>query len=263
MIRRTYRYERKKSFRFYSLKKIFLAVLLIGLLFWSYYIFFVIGILNINEIILDLPESLTFKEELLKKEYLTKTKNNILLALLTQNDQSIFTIDGAFSGGKIEIDILKKNVYLKPILRNENSIWCDFEHTLCVSIDEDGFVIRNVNYTQSAALLTIESPKELLPLIKQNLKQSNIYFFIKEFNNLLLKNNFLPIKNEIINQTDFNVYLNNGFFLKVSSDIKAPEAFNFFMRLYENLDNKEKSNLEYIDLRIGNKVFYKLKSTTP
>jgi cell division septal protein FtsQ len=73
----------------------------------------------------------------------------------------------------------------------------------------------------------------------------------------------LPIRNEIINQTDFNVYLNNGFFLKVSSDIKAPEAFNFFMRLYENLDNKEKSNLEYIDLRIGNKVFYKLKSTTP
>lgn len=234
-------------------------ILLIGIFYGLYYLFFVLDITSINNVFVDLPQDFPVKSEELKQKYLEKNHYNILFSLINQSDQTIFQNFNEFVGGKTEVNLFKKEVYLIPIIRTENAIWCVLEHDLCFSIDDTGFVIRKVSYTEGANILVIESQKEFLPSLGQKLKDEHLYFYIKKFHELLIKNNFLTIKYAVVNLTDFNVYLANGFFLKISSDIDVLDSLNYFLKVYNNLKDDEKKKLDYIDLRIGNKVFYKLK----
>lgn len=250
--------KKKRNFKV-SLWAVFWAVVLIGVAFWFYYLFFVLEIAKINKVIVEFKEDSAAKAELLKNKYLAKVKNNIFLAFFGQADNSFFSDFTEFSGGSIKVDIFKKEVNLKPQLRLEEAIWCNQNYDQCFSIDRDGIVTRQVNFTQGANILLIESSDAQLPPIKTKFKESDLYFYIKNFNTLLNKNGFIASKYQIINLTDFNVFLTDGFFLKVSSEIAFEDSFSYFFTLYKNLDLNQKKNLEYIDIRIGNRVFYKLK----
>lgn len=244
-----------------SLRLVFLIVLILGILFWSYYGLFVLEIAKINEIIVQIPENFASKSAEIRQTYIDSAKNNIFWAWLLKNNVDIFLKHDEFYGGEIEVDLFKKQVILKPKIRNENSLWCDKNHEVCLAIDDNGYVSREVTFMQGANILLIESSDNLLPSRGAQLKNSDIYFYLKKISDLLVRNGFINEKYEAINQIDANAFLMNGFYLKLSSDLPYDDAVNYFLKLYNSLNDDEKANLEYIDLRIGNKVFYKVKNS--
>lgn len=251
--------KKRKKFYLPSLRFIFFIVLGIGAIFWMHYLFFVLEAAGINEILIDIPENFANKTDELKQSYIDLSKNNIFLAWLLKDDKNIFIRHSEFAGGDIEVDFFKRNVLLKPTIRNENSLWCKKNNQGCLAIDDSGYVSREVVFTQGANIMLIESADELLPIKGAKILSSDIFFYIKKINDLLVKNGFISEKYDVINRTDVNAFLARGFYLKLSSDYSHSDAFNYFSKLYNSLKDDERNNLEYIDLRIGNKVFYKLK----
>ncbi|MDP3785425.1 MAG: cell division protein FtsQ/DivIB [bacterium] len=63
---------------------------------------------------------------------------------------------------------------------------------------------------------------------------------------------------EITNDDEFHLVLKNGWYLKLDFATDLPKAFDNLALILENLKDSRR-NLEYIDLRFQDKVFYKLK----
>ncbi len=251
--------KKTKRIKLPSLRFIFITVLLIGLFFGVYYGIFILKISEIKEVIVKVPENLSDVADKLRLSYIQSINNNIFLAWILKDKKDIFLQNVEFYDGDIEIDFFKKIVILKPKIRNERTIWCNKERNLCFAIDDNDFVSRKVAFLEGAPFLIIESENQLLPNEGKSLKDLAVYFCLKKFNDLLLKKKFFPQYSEVISQSDANIFLNEGFYLKISSDEDCENSFNYFLKVYNNLSENERKKLEYIDLRIGNKIFYKLK----
>ena len=132
----------------------------------------------------------------------------------------------------------------------------------CYYFDKEGIIFKEAPQTEGALILKIKDfGKDEVFLGEQILNNEQLVFIIK-FNNEIMKNNqFKIIEFEIKPSTnlDLGAKTDRGFSIYINQDQDPVlEANNLFTILNEVIKGNS-SNLDYVDLRIPSRIFYKLK----
>ena len=144
--------------------------------------------------------------------------------------------------------------------RIQIGIWCN--NANCYYFDKEGIVFKEAPQTEGALILKIEDFEKKGVSLGDQVLNYNQLKFIAEFNNKITENNqFKIIKFKITPSANFNLeaITDRGWsiYLDQNQD-PVLEANNLFTILNEVIKNKA-SNLEYIDLRLPSRIFYKMK----
>ena len=159
---------------------------------------------------------------------------------------------------------IKKELFHGLIVNFEKriqiGIWCN--NANCYYFDKEGIVFKEAPQTEGALILKIEDFEKKGVSLGDQVLNYNQLKFIAEFNNKITENNqFKIIKFKITPSANFNLeaITDRGWsiYLDQNQD-PVLEANNLFTILNEVIKNKA-SNLEYIDLRIPSRVFYKMR----
>ena len=144
--------------------------------------------------------------------------------------------------------------------RIQIGIWCN--NANCYYFDKEGIVFKEAPQTEGALILKIEDFEKKGVSLGDQVLNYNQLKFIAEFNNKITENNqFKIIKFKITPSANFDLeaITDRGWsiYLDQNQD-PVLEANNLFTILNEVIKNKA-SNLEYIDLRLPSRIFYKMK----
>jgi len=144
--------------------------------------------------------------------------------------------------------------------RIQIGIWCN--NANCYYFDKEGIVFKKAPQTEGALILKIEDFEKKEVSLGNQVLNYNQLKFIAEFNNKIAENNqFKIIEFKIAPSANFDLeaITDRGWsiYLDQNQD-PVLEANNLFTVLNEVIKNKA-SNLEYIDLRLPSRIFYKLK----
>lgn len=144
--------------------------------------------------------------------------------------------------------------------RIQIGIWCHSAN--CYYFDKEGIIFKEAPQTEGALILKIDDfEKKEVSLGDQVLSNEQLTFIIK-FNNKIIENNqFKIIEFKIAPSANFDLeaITDRGWsiYLDQNQD-PVLEANNLFTILNEVIKNQA-SNLEYIDLRLPSRIFYKMK----
>lgn len=150
---------------------------------------------------------------------------------------------------------LRKSISIKVIERERFAIWCISNNQKCYWIDKNGIVFDEAPVTEGGLLNTISDLSEnQLTFGKKVIDER----FINNLNSIL--DNLSKAK-LLIKKTDFNrgleelkVETYDGFYILFS--LRFNPVFN--IQALQNLISKENlKNIEYFDLRVENKVYFK------
>lgn len=158
---------------------------------------------------------------------------------------------------KIEIDKeFFHTLKIDFIKRMPLGIWCSAN---CYYFDEDGIIFKEAPVSEGSLILKINDNKTGVSLGDQVLSSDQLRF-ITEFNNKIGDNNkFKIIEFKIKPAPDLEAVTSGGWSIYLDqSQNPSVAASNLLIILDEAVKNKA-SNLEYIDLRIPTRVFYKLR----
>ena len=125
-------------------------------------------------------------------------------------------------------------------------------------------MIQNIDPSELAELPLIKenrviNPREAIFSQKEMLWIKSLYKIYKD--NLSLKIKYLEIKNRYSNQIfNVNLYLEPDYYLKIDSETDIIYQAESLKIAFAQIIKPEIINsLEYIDIRIKNRVYYKLK----
>ena len=146
--------------------------------------------------------------------------------------------------------------------RIQIGIWCQPQADNCYYFDKEGIVFKEAPQTEGALILKIEDFEKKEVSLSDKVLSNEQLTFITKFNNKITENNqFKIIEFKITPSANFDLeaITDRGWsiYLDQNQD-PVLEANNLFTILNEVIKNKA-SNLEYIDLRLPSRVFYKMK----
>jgi len=151
--------------------------------------------------------------------------------------------------------------------RIQIGIWCQPagdqpQANNCYYFDKEGIVFKEAPQTEGALILKIKDFEKREVSLGSQVLNYNRLKFITEFNNKITENNqFKIIEFKITPSANFDLeaITDRGWsiYLDQNQDPML-EANNLFTIINEVIKNKA-PNLEYIDLRLPTRVFYKMK----
>lgn len=141
--------------------------------------------------------------------------------------------------------------------RGARHLWCDVEK--CFFMDADGYIFsensgpQELQYTFEGGLVSNESP------IGQTFLRGRLSIMI-DLLQRLESAGYVSSGATVENEKDFVVQLEKGFYLKVAFNSAAADVVrNLELILSSDGLNGKSDNLDYVDLRFGNRVYYQLK----
>lgn len=159
---------------------------------------------------------------------------------------------------KIEIKkepfhILKINF----IKRMPVGIWCSAN---CYYFDEDGIIFKEAPISEGSLILKITDNNKTGVSLGDQVLSSGQLKFITEFNKKIGDNNrFKIIEFKIKTAPDLEAVTSGGWSIYLDQGQNPLVAANNLIIILDEAVKNKTSNLEYIDLRIPTRVFYKLK----
>jgi hypothetical protein len=255
-----------------SLARFFYWLLFAVFLGVSLYIFFLSSFLQIDMISVEGNESISAEDiqksasEALQGNYFKYfAKSNFLLE---KNDAVARKLKNDFNRiGKIEIQKkFPKTMLIKIDERQAELVWCS--SGVCYLVDENGFVYSGANATDeelnnSGSLVVIDDNARQVE-IEKTVIGKDFVSYLKELNYIL--------REELQLEPDGNyhtpalasgeVYFQTkeGWALKLSDQVTPAETKKIIQTLFEKeLDTEKRKNLDYLDLTVKGKVYYKLR----
>lgn len=143
--------------------------------------------------------------------------------------------------------------------RNTEARWCG--NTACYLLDSAGFIFaEEATSTPSTALYTFTGvfPPDAAPLGQKFLPEhlGGVLAFLQELGTA----GFAAERVSIENEQDFSVLLKRGFVIRVPLEEDLSQIVrNLDVVLSSDTLRRREGELEYIDLRFGNRVYYKFR----
>ena len=146
--------------------------------------------------------------------------------------------------------------------REAYALWCASEN-LCFDIDRDGLIFaktaaaRAAGYVFSGGMASSSSDPVGVLFAEEHVEE------IVGFLDGLTAEHFAPEGAHVESDRDFTVPLVNSYYLKASFGQNAQDLVKNLQLVLSSDALKEKhGSIEYIDLRFGDRVYYKLKGQT-
>jgi hypothetical protein len=255
-----------------TMARFFYWLLFVVFLGVSFYMFFLSPFLQIDTISVEGNESISADDirqsagKALQGSFLKYfSKSNYFLE---KNNEVARKIKNDFNRiGKIEIQKkFPKTMLIKIDERQAELVWCSLG--VCYLVDENGFVYSGANVTDSE----LKNSGSLV-VIDDNARQVEIEKTVigKDFVSYLKELNYI-LRDELQLEPDGTyhtpalasgeVYFQTkeGWMLKLSDQVPPDETKKIIQTLFDKeLDDQKRQNLDYLDLSIKGKVYYKLK----
>jgi hypothetical protein len=260
-------------------KKFFIKTVLVVFVFAAaVFGFFNIKALKIQKIIIQGNITLG-KEDLSKsvfefldgKQVKVLPKDNILF--FSKDGVENYLLSNFLRIKQVSIDRDLPNTLLVKIQeRNSTVLFCESEDDKkCAFVDEDGFVFEKAPFFSGNIFVKFFDERQL-GTTQSNLAQ--IPFQLTEtekFKNLIGFMDFLEREGGKIKDTDvlkivlkdeglYEIHAEEGWCLLLKDGETFDTAKENFVLVYENKLKDYLNSLEYVDLRLENKVFYKFKN---
>lgn len=256
---RRYRYRRAKKpkRKLYKSKGFWFLFLTFSLVFASFYFFFFSDFLKVKNIEVSGAEKIgpdqvksLFLSEISQKIFFFIPKN-----ILSVNfDKLSYDISSKFPEvEKISIRInLPNTVSAEIIEKKPAGCWCAYSD--CWYFDKYGTAYQKNNNCNNMVVVVSDKRPEISKQIISEKELGDILNLHKEVSALTeIKNiNFSDDKITIETNQGWNIYF------KPNDDISG-QIVNLKAILQEKAPPSKRSQLNYIDLRFGNKIFYKFK----
>lgn len=161
-------------------------------------------------------------------------------------------------------DLLTANVVerdLWAILCNDNFTPDNQEDIDCVFIDDEGRALDHAPNSSGSLVVKIKTDFSSLPLGEHVLEPA-LAKYLKDFGEKLeigISSKVIAYELSSILLGEFRITLDDGFFLIVARKADVGNVLKVLKTVLDEEVKEKRINLEYIDLRFGNKVFYKLQ----
>jgi len=242
------RKEKKKSFR--KSKIIFAWVLFLVLVLA--YVLFLSPIFEIKEINTSGNRIISNHEI----QNALAEQNNIFLATNNKLKNILFDNFPIIASVVINKNIFKKSINLKIVERKEVGIFCGKE---CYYIDKNGIIFEKAPQTSGALILVINdySNREI-EIGSKVLSEKLIADFIETSDYLATQLNLkaLEFVFEMGPSGDLKINTNEGWYILLDMSRNFKNQLQA-LELVLGEKIKDRSSLEYVDLRIENRVYYK------
>lgn len=183
---------------------------------------------------------------------------------------SYFLFDAAASEEKILKNFPRlESVHIKKefpskisVIAKEREFWaiyCAGESDQCGYIDRTGFVYEEAPVSTGSLILTVFRDTGSVQIPSQSLERALVEKFIL-FGTLLKDATGEDVESFILSgglDDEFRARVRSGFFLYVKRDDDFEAVVKTLKIFLEKEIGKNKNSLEYVDLRFGNKIFYK------
>lgn len=190
--------------------------------------------------------------------------------LLVLPRSSYFLFDSAASEEKIlkdfprleSIHITKEFPSKISVVAHEREFWaiyCAGESGRCGYIDKTGFVYEEAPVSTGSLILTVFRDTGSVQIPSQSLERALVEKFIL-FSELLKNETGEEVESFILSgglDDEFRVRVREGFLLYVKRDDDFTQVTKTLKIFLEKEIGKNRNSLEYVDLRFGNKIFYK------
>jgi hypothetical protein len=150
-------------------------------------------------------------------------------------------------------------ISIKVKERNNEALFCfSNKDEGCAFIDEDGFVFDKAPYFSSGVYLTfLEEATSAWKSSFQVIPEEQFKKLI-DFKNLLAEENIKILQIIIKKEENYELQTNEKWRILLNEKNEAQITYQNLKLTLDQIKDKRK-NLDYIDLRFGNKVFYKFK----
>ncbi|MDR3571528.1 MAG: hypothetical protein P4L81_05025 [Candidatus Pacebacteria bacterium] len=190
------------------------------------------------------------------------SRANVLLYPKAVIEQDIPREFPRVASATITGDAFSNSITITIVERQAFAIWCSSDSIpACYAMDQGGFIFSQVppNATSSGEYVFTGGVSTSSAPIGQTFVPGHTQGLVA-FLQLLGQSGFTPLGASVQNDQDFIVPLSQGFSVYASFG-EDPGALvnNLQLVLTSNALAGQQQNLQYVDLRFGNKVYYKLK----
>ena len=259
----TWRPKRFRSVKKFSWRKKLIFFIVLFLILTVVYFLFFSPIFRIKEIKISGNRAITNEEIknsldnlLLKKFLIFFNRNNIFLA--RENDLENILLKDFFRISSIEINksIFKRTIDLKITERKEAGIFCRGE---CYYIDEEGVIFEKAPQTSGTLIVSIKDYSQGGVEIGKNVIDEDFMLRLIDLRKSLAEEVGLRVLDFIIEDedNDLKINTNEGWYLLFDKTRDFKNQLDDLRLVLTEKIKGERKNLEYIDLRIENRAYYK------
>lgn len=146
--------------------------------------------------------------------------------------------------------------------RKEAALYCVAqEENTCYFIDEDGVAWKEAPEISGSVFIKIHGTKKPSQLGDEIIASSVIEAIFQVAERIQRENKFFIEEFIIVSSSEFDARSSVGFLFNMDANESIDGELNaLFLVLEKEIPQEEWGNVEYIDLRIPNRVYYKLKT---
>lgn len=256
------RKRRKKKIRI-IIGSIFSVVLIIGVVFWFNHESMMIDeiVISDNEFINndDLREDIN---EILNKKYIgIFPKKNFLI--LPKKKIKTFVFENNLSAREVRIKRRVNKIEVNITEHVAVSKWCGLDFNVpdvCYLINDQSLIFTQEKILQPKEVIKLYGLLNSENILGEKYLSMEVYDTVIAFVNNLEQLEIIPEFVDTTDQETFAVYTERGPYLLIKKNDDPNEVLNNLKTVIETeeLNAAQFKNLEYIDLRFGNKVYYKI-----
>lgn len=256
-LRKKYQVKRNKSFfEGYLFATIYFFLFL---LFFFFYFFTFDSFLKVDSIEVDCAKNLKkealedFINESVETNFLFLKTKNIILVSPEKIKHNVLSKTSIIEDIKIE-KIFPSRIVASTKERVPFAIWCILPDTrTCAFLDKNGIPFQIIDQVKKGPLVFIKEREPSLGV--EIITPENLTLLSLLRKNLLLENieiNYF----EIIEEKDILAYTQEGWKIYFSLENNKQEVENLSLIMNE-IDQAKRRELKYIDLRFGDRIYYK------
>lgn len=158
----------------------------------------------------------------------------------------------------VSIDkIFPQKISLNIETRKPEALWCKNES--CAFVDPGGFIFAPAPDFSGPIFLKFSDERPAAPEMGKNMLSPDEFKNLITFKNLLAGRGINIRKINLKEDGVFEFYSSEGWYLILKGENEPVSSLNNLELILDSAVKNQRPDLEYIDLRFGKKVFYKLK----
>ena len=242
--------------------------------FWTLFLILVLGYIFLFSPIFEIKQINISGNKTIKEEEIKDSLNNFLnkQALIFFNKNNLFlatsgriksVLDKEFpkiASVQISKSIIKRFINLKIIERKEVGIFC--REKKCYYIDQHGIAFEKAPETRGTLILVIKDESQSLIRIGEEVIKEDKLITLIQIKQRLTSQLGLGILNFEIKSgilRDLRANINQEWYVLFDWSKDLEKQVKALRLILSEKIKKDRSNLDYIDLRIDGRAYYKLK----